>query len=113
MLSGNRFLNLFHRLRKLNEPGLNFMIQSSREELILLIPRPRRDSRKNLHGFIDLIDSPNMEDTALYGFHYFLFQHEILNIASRNDYALIAFQAAGAAKIEEALNFFVDSADRL
>ena len=54
-----------------------------------------------------------MEFSVIHGFQNIFAQHQIRHIGARNNHAMLAGQSLTDADIEEALDFFVNTADRL
>src|SRR5690606_39274088 len=96
-----------------NETFLYGPIDAALGEEAVLSPFSRRSAGKKLHRLVQMLDRIDREASFLAGFHYFVSQHEVLDVRLGDQDPLSSCQTPLAAKIEEALDLFVDAANRL
>ena len=70
-------------------------------------------SGQNFDALVDTFHRPDMELSIAYGLHHCFFQHQIIDVAGRDQYTLISTQTSGLADGKKSLDFFVDAADGL
>ena len=72
-----------------------------------------RQPGEQFQRLLDMLDGIDVEFALARGIHHRLLEHQVAQIAARDDHALFAAQAAFFAQLEETLDLFAHPADGL